>query len=51
MLRGALFFGVALVLAVAGGAFGIWQMGDHLVFRALHLTRAPEPGTGIRLID
>ena len=51
LLWGALFVGVALVLAVAGGAFGIWQMGDHLVFRALYLTRVPEPGAAIRLID
>ena len=51
VLRGMLFLGLALVLAVAGGAFGVWQMGDHLVFRALYLTRAPEPGMDIRLID
>lgn len=50
-LPGLLFSGVAVVLALAGGAFGIWQMADHLVFRSLYLTQTPAPGAGIRLID
>jgi hypothetical protein len=51
LLRGLLFFAVAIFLALAGGAFGIWQMADHLVFRSLYLTQPPAPGAGIRLID
>ena len=51
LLPGLLFPGLAIFLAVAGGAFGIWQMADHLVFRSLYLTQTPAPGAGIRLID
>lgn len=51
VLRGALLGLAAILLALVGGAFQVWQMADHLVFRSLFLTRAPEPGTGIRLID
>ena len=40
-----------LLLALVGGAFQVWQMADHLVFRSLYLTQTPEPGTDIRLID
>lgn len=50
-LSGSLLVGLALVLAVGGGAFGIWQMADHLVFRSLYLTQTPVPGTRVRLID
>ena len=41
----------ALLLALVGGAFQVWQMADHLVFRSLYLTRTPEPAADIRLID
>jgi hypothetical protein len=54
-LRGPLrlfaFCVVATALAFAGGIFGIWQMADHLVFRALYLRETPTPGGSIRLID
>jgi TIR domain len=51
LLRGAAFALIAVVLALAGGALQVWQMADHLVFRSLYLTRPPEPGAGIRLVD
>jgi hypothetical protein len=51
LINGLLFCVAAIVLAVAGGAFGIWQMADHLVFRSLYLTQTPVPDAGIRLID
>jgi hypothetical protein len=51
LLRGLSFVALAIVLALAGGMFGIWQMGDHLVFRSLYLTQTPAPGAGMRLID
>ena len=51
LLRGAAFALIAVVLALAGGVLQVWQMADHLVFRALYLTRTPEPGAGIRLVD
>ena len=38
-------------MALVGGLFGVWQMADHLVFRALYLRDTPTPGTGIRLVD
>ena len=51
LLAPLLFVGVAMFIALAGGAFGIWQMADHLVFRSLYLTQTPTPGAAIRLID
>lgn len=42
---------VAVTLAVAGGALGVWQSADHLVFRAVYLTRPPAPAASLRLID
>ncbi len=51
VLRGAGLVLAALLLAVVGGAFQVWQMADHLVFRSLYLTQTPEPAAGIRLID
>jgi hypothetical protein len=51
LLSGVLVLALAVMLAVAGGAPGIWQMGDHLVFRSLYLAQPPAPGPGIRLID
>ena len=51
LLRGAAFALIAVVLALAGGTLQVWQMADHLVFRSLYLTRPPQPGAGIRLVD
>ena len=51
VLRSARLVLAALLLAVVGGYFQVWQMADHLVFRSLYLTQTPEPATGIRLID
>ena len=51
LLRGVAFALAAVVLALVGGALQVWQKADHRVFRALYLTRAPEPGAGIRLVD
>jgi len=45
IVRAASFLALALSIALAGGAFGVWQMADHLVFRALYLREAPTPGT------
>jgi hypothetical protein len=49
--RPLLFLVIALALALVGGVFGVWQMADHFVFRALYLRETPTPGTGIRLVD
>src|SRR5688572_7998054 len=49
--RPFLFLVIVLSIAIAGGLFGVWQMADHLVFRALYLREAPTPGASIRLID
>jgi hypothetical protein len=51
LLRAFVLCVSAILLAVVGGAFRIWQVADHLVFRSLYLTRPPAPGEGIRLID
>src|SRR5688572_11610641 len=51
VLRSVLFLILAFVLALAGGLLGVWQMGDHLVFRSLYLRDTPTPGAGIRLVD
>lgn len=45
------FVAVTAVLAVGAGMFGMWQMADHWVFRALHVRGTPVPGDSIRLID
>lgn len=46
----ALAFALSL-LAVGGGFLGLWQRGDHLVFRALYLPEPPTPASGLRIID
>lgn len=39
------------LLIVGGGMLGLWQRGDHLVFRALYLPEPPTPASGLRIID
>ncbi len=51
LVRAVSFVVLALVLAVAGGTLGVWQMADHLAFRALYLKETPSPGSSIRLVD
>ena len=39
------------LLIVGGGLLGLWQRGDHLVFRALYLPDPPTPASGLHIID
>jgi hypothetical protein len=51
LYRGISFLVLAVTIALAGGLAGVWQMADHLVFRAVYLKDPPAPSTQIRLID